>query len=171
MTSARTCAEVCRNPGACGGTFRGSFSQSGGTCRKSGGNWGLIRGAPCAKAGKLQKTGLPTTNRNGFRTSTVCGDWRTRGGRITPLTKCAGSTYRGVGRWKGQCTFSGKRSAPGAGLFSWHLVKITATTADTATTARALGLRVRSHLRTGADKTRIAPIFRTFTGNAWVSWP
>ena len=153
------------------GYIWGCISKKWGYMPEKRGNWGLIRAAPCAKAEKLQKTGLPTTNRNGFRTSTVCGDWRTRGGRITPLTKCATSTYRGVGRWKGQCTFPGKRSAPGAGLFSWHLVKNTATTADTATTARALGLRVRSHLRTGADKTRIAPIFRTFTGNAWVSWP
>ena len=31
LTSARTCAEVCRNPGVCGGTNGGTFWKSGGT--------------------------------------------------------------------------------------------------------------------------------------------
>ena len=31
MTSAQTCAEVCRNPGVCGGTNGGTFWESGGT--------------------------------------------------------------------------------------------------------------------------------------------
>ena len=31
LTSARTCAEVCRNPGVCGGTNGGMFQKSGGT--------------------------------------------------------------------------------------------------------------------------------------------
>ena len=31
LTSARTCAEVCRNPGVRGGTFGGAFSECGGT--------------------------------------------------------------------------------------------------------------------------------------------
>ena len=31
LTSAQTCAEVCRNPGVCGGTNGGTFWESGGT--------------------------------------------------------------------------------------------------------------------------------------------
>ena len=37
LTSAQTCAEVCRNPGVRGGTFGGAFPETGGTCTRPGG--------------------------------------------------------------------------------------------------------------------------------------